>query len=220
MSGIREILNTIFNSFLDLIYNQKCLICGCAKVDNLLCKTCLKDVQFLSSFPHRIYKDIPIYSMSKYENIIKKLIHLLKFKHKKNSAKVLSQLLFSYFQKLDLKEDFILVYPSSFFIKSAWRGYEHMFLITKEFSKLTNFEYKKDLIKKIKPTKPQYQAKDRHKNIKNSFQINKKYINYLKDKNILLVDDITTSGATLEEIINCFLKNDIKNIVCLTISKT
>jgi predicted amidophosphoribosyltransferase len=81
--------------------------------------------------------------MSKYENNIKKLIHLLKFKHKKNSAKILSQLLFSYFQKLELKKDFILVYPSSSFLKSAWRGYEHMFLIVKEFSKLTNFEYKK-----------------------------------------------------------------------------
>ena len=220
MSGIKEFLNTIFNSFLDLIYNQKCLICGCSKVDNLLCKTCLKDVQFLSSFPHRIYKNIPIYSMSKYENIIKKLIHLLKFKHKKNSAKVLSQLLFDYYQKLDLKNDYILVYPSSFFLKSAWRGYEHMFLVIKEFSKLTNFEYKRDLIKKTKLTKPQYQVKDRHKNIKNSFKINEKYIDFLKDKNILLIDDITTSGATLEEIIDCFLTNNISNIICLTISKT
>ena len=43
---------------------------------------------------------------------------------------------------------------------------------------------------------------------------------YLKDKNILLIDDITTSGATLEEIINCFLENNINNVFCLTISKT
>ena len=92
-------------------------------------------------------------------------------------------------------------------------------VITKEFCKLSNLDYKKDLIKKIKPTKPQYKAKNRHKNIENSFDINKKLIEKYKNKNILLIDDITTSGATLEEIINCLLNYGFKNITCLTISK-
>ena len=158
--------------------------------------------------------------MAKYDNNIKKLIHLLKFKHKKLSAKVLSGLLFNYFKKLNFNSDFIITYPNSFYLKSAWRGYNHMCLIAKYFSNLTGFEIFKDLVQKTKPTKPQYQAKNRHKNIKNSFKINKKYITLLKDKNILLLDDITTSGATLEEIIDCFLEVGIKNIICLTISKT
>ena len=95
-----------------------------------------------------------------------------------------------------------------------------MYLIVKEFSKLTNFEINKKLIKKIKYTKPQYKAKNRHKNIKNSFKINEKEIKNIKNKTILLIDDITTSGATLEEIINLLLKYNINEIICLTIAKT
>ena len=213
-------LLNLYSNFLNLIYKQNCVICGCAKTDEILCKSCLKNVQFLSSFAHRIYEQIPIYSMSNYENVIKKLIHFLKFKHKKKVAKVLAQLLFAYFQKLNLKENYIIVYPESYFIKNLSKGYNHSFLIAKEFSNLTGFELKRNLIQKVKPTKPQYKAKDRHKNIKNSFRINSKLVNEIKDKNILIIDDIITSGATLEEIINCFLKEDIKNLTCLTIAKS
>ena len=217
---LRKIIPDLYDNFLNMIYKKKCLICGCSKTDDLLCKTCLKDVQFLSYFAHKFYNRIPIYSAAIYDKNIKTLIQMLKFKHKKSASKPLSDILFSYFKKLNLKDDFIIVYPPSYFIKSAERGYNHMFLIAKHFSKLTGFEINKNLIKKIKPTKPQYKAKDRRKNIKGSFRINQKELLKLKDKKLLLIDDITTSGATLEEIINCFLELNFNNIICLTISKT
>ena len=203
-----------------MIYKKKCLICGCSKTDDLLCKTCLKDVQFLSCFAHKIYEKIPIYSATIYDKNIKSLIQMLKFKHKKSASKPLTNILFNYYKKINLKDDFIIIYPPSFFIKSAQRGYNHMFLIAKEFSKLTGFKVNNKIIIKIKPTKPKYKVKDRRKNIKGSFKINQKELSKLKDKKLLLIDDITTSGATLEEIINCFLKLNFNNITCLTISKT
>ena len=217
---LKNTIQYIYNNFLDMIYKKKCLICGCSKTDDLLCKTCLKDVQFLSCFAHKIYEKIPIYSATIYDKNIKSLIQMLKFKHKKSASKPLTNILFSYFKKLNLKDDFIIIYPPSFFIKSAQRGYNHMFLIAKEFSKLTGFKVNNKIIIKIKPTKPQYKAKDRRKNIKGSFKINQKELSKLKNKKLLLIDDITTSGATLEEIINCFLKLNFDNITCLTISKT
>ena len=209
----------LLNKLSDLIYNQKCLICSCAKTDNYVCKTCLKDVNYLSSFPQKFYKEIPIFCCSTYSGTIKRLIQLLKFSHKKNAAIPLGQILYNYSQRLDLKDDYIITFPASFCLKTLNRGYNHTYLIAKEFSKHTNFEIKKDIIKKTKYTKPQYKAKNRHKNIKDSFKINEKYIEYLKDKNILIIDDITTSGATLEELINCFLNVEIKNITYLVISK-
>ena len=214
-----KLFKKLFLKFSDLIYNQKCLICGCSKTNELLCKTCLKDVEYLSSFPQRIYNSTPIFCATLYKNNVKILIQKLKFLHKKKSAKVLADILFNYFQKLNLKDDYIVIYPPSYFLKSAQRGYNHMFLIAKELSKLTNFEIKKDLIIKTKPTTPQYKAKNRHQNIKNSFKINKKYIDKFKNKNILIIDDITTSGATLEEIINCLKIQGFNNLICLTISK-
>ncbi|MBQ7286810.1 MAG: ComF family protein [Candidatus Gastranaerophilales bacterium] len=215
----KSLLKSITTSFLNLIYCEKCLICSCAKTDELLCKSCLKDVELLSSFPQKIYKEIPIFCACLYKGNLKTLIQLLKFSHKKKASKPLASILYSYYKNLNLNKNYIIVFPPSYYLKSAQRGYNHMFLIAKEFSKLTNFEIKKDLIKKIKPTKPQYKAKNRHTNIQGSFAINKKYIEQIKNKNILIIDDITTSGATIEELINCFLDVEIKNITCLVLSK-
>jgi len=212
-------LKSLFNKFLDLIYNKKCLVCGCSKTDDLLCKSCLKNVYYLSGFAQRFYKEIPIYCATNYKDTIKILIQKLKFSHNKKASVALSEILFNYFQKLNLKEDYIIIFPPSNLIKSSIRGYNHMFLIAENFSKLTKFKICKNLIIKTKYTKPQYKAKNSYSNIKNSFKINKKYINQLENKNILLIDDITTSGATLEEIINCLLESGFKNIICLTISK-
>lgn len=209
----------LFNRFLNLIYNQKCLVCNCAKTDNFLCKNCLKDVYYLSCFTQRYYKKIPIFCAANYAGSVKILIQKLKFSHIKHASIPLSEILFKYFKQLNLNDDYIIVYPPSNYIKNTIRGYNHMELIAKKFSDLSGLKINKNLIKKVKPTKPQYKAKNRRLNIKNSFEINKKYINELKDKNLLLIDDITTSGATLEEIINILLKANLNNITCLTISK-
>lgn len=210
---------SLLNKFLSLIYNQKCLVCGCAKTDDFLCKSCLKNVNYLSCFAQRFYKNIPIFCAANYNNSIKILIQKLKFSHVKNASIPLSKILFDYFKQLNLNKEYIIIFPPSNYVKNTIRGYNHMELIAKNFSNLTGFEVNKNLIKKIKPTKPQYKARNRHLNIKNSFGINKKYINKLKNKNLLLIDDITTSGATLEEIINILLDANLNNITCLIISK-
>ena len=209
----------LFEKFLDLIYKQKCLVCSCVKTNDLLCKNCLKDVNYLSNFPHRIFNSIPIYSASIYEKTIKRLIQLLKFSHKKKASVVLAKILFDYFERLNLNDNYILIYPDSFFLKNMTRGYEHMYLIANEFSKLSGLKLYKHSLLKVKNTIPQYQAKNRIKNIKGAFKINKKYINCLKQNPILLIDDIITTGATIEEIINVLHSEGINNITVLTIAK-
>ena len=220
--GLRNKIIYLYNSFLNLVFDKKCIVCGCSKSDNLLCKTCAKDVNYLSGFPHKIYNGIPIYSASLYQTTVKELIHKLKFKHKKSAAIVLSKILFNYFKKIKEEDkEYIITFVPSFYLKSYERGYNHMYLISKEFSKLTGINIEQNLINKIKYTKPQYKVKDRYKNIKNSIKINKSKILLpdIKEKTIILLDDITTSGATVEEVLNCFLKENINNIICLTVAK-
>jgi len=232
-----ELIKEITSSLLNLIYNQKCLICSCAKTTNYLCKSCLKDVEMLSGFEQRIFNNIPIYCAYIYSKNIKKLIQLLKFSHKKKAAYALAHLLFNYYKKLDrsvpvecsshptstpapaFNKNFIIIYPPTFFLKNASRGYEPLREILNKFSKLTNLSVENNLIKKIKYTKPQYKARNRKTNVKGSFSINKKLIEKYKDKNLLLIDDIITSGATIEELIGVLKKAGINNITVLVISK-
>ena len=94
-----------------------------------------------------------------------------------------------------------------------------MELIAEEFSKLTGFEIEKKLIKKIKYTKPQYKVRNRKKNIENSFIINNDLKEKYKDSSILLIDDITTSGATIETLTDILLESGINDITALVIAK-
>ena len=75
-------------------------------------------------------------------------------------------------------------------------------------------EFNKDLITRIKDTKPQYKLKrnERLVNLSSAFKVTKE--NY-KGKTVLLIDDICTTGATFEEMIKELTKNGITNIVCL-----
>ena len=151
--GFKSFLKYFIENFLNLIYKQKCVVCNvdlennnsysktCSKLSNLLCKTCAKEIQFLNTFSTRIINNTEIFCAANYDKTVKKLIQALKFSHKRQCAKVLAIILFDYFKKLDLKENYILCYPQSHYFKKAQRGYEHMELIVKEFSQLTGLKY-------------------------------------------------------------------------------
>ena len=214
LSGITKLLKSLAN----FLYVNKCIVCN-KNAENFLCSECKKQINYLSPYPIKIYKKVPVYCCSIYETSIKKLIKSLKFYRKKHSSTVLSKILFEYFSKLNIGKNFVIIYPPAFFSKNIRRGYCHMELIAKEFQKLTDFEIEKNLIKKIKYTKPQYKVRNRKKNIEGSFAVNKNLIQKYKNSSVLLLDDITTSGATIENITDILLEAGISDITCLVIAK-
>ena len=92
-----------------------------------------------------------------------------------------------------------------------------MELVAEEFSKLSGFPVNFDLIKRCKDTKPQYKLSraERMENLNNAFGVDKDKILPLP---ILLIDDICTTGATFEEMINTLKKEGIENITCIAAS--
>lgn len=213
-----ENFKKIINSLINFLYINKCIVCG-KNAEEFICQNCTKEINFLSDKPIKIYKRIPIYCATLYETSIKKLIKSLKFYRKKHASIVLSKILYRYFSKLKIEKNFIIIYPPAYFAKNIRRGYCHMELIAEEFSKLTGFEIEKKLIKKIKYTKPQYKARNRKKNIENSFIINNDLKEKYKDASVLLIDDITTSGATIETLTDILLESGINDITVLVIAK-
>lgn len=209
---------------LDLIYKQRCTICGCSKTGEILCKNCLKTVNKLSPYAQKIISSVQIFSAYKYENSIQKLIKNIKFNNVKSGTKAVSILLFDYYKKvlkqnnIDLNPKNAIIVPiPSHPIRSFKRGYCHMELIAKEFSKLTEIPCNFKIIKKVKNTRPQYTLKvnQRAKNIKGAFSC-------IKDKNsektIILIDDLVTTGATLGEVINELQKHNYNKIIAFTLA--
>lgn len=95
------------------------------------------------------------------------------------------------------------------------RGYNQSQLLAKELSDYFNIEFQPVLLK-TKDTEAQHTLpKDKRKsNVQGVFSLDKNY--KITDKNILLIDDILTTGSTMSECVNTLYKNGAKIVLCAT----
>ena len=195
----------ILTKILDIIYPKVCYICG-RKAEDGLCKKCEKLLEKQTAYGIDNYKDdsntffdkhIYLYT---YDGLIRNLILKFKFNDKpylykifiknlKNNKKIC--LLFK-------KYDIIIPVPISK-KREKERGYNQSLLISKELSNLYNIYCDNNILIKTKNTKPQsiLKKEQRIENAKNVYYIvnNKK----IKNKRVLLIDDIFTTGSTVNE---------------------
>ncbi len=208
-----------FEKLLNLIYIQDCYFCKSTKEDTLLCSKCYRKIHFLPPSVLKIYKNCNIYSCCLYEGIIKNLIHALKYKNKKKLALVAAKLMYEYWKNLKIEENFLVLPVPIHKSRLKERKYNHMDLICKEFCKLTNYKLEKNFLIRTKDTKKQYNLhkQERIRNIKDAFDIKQTNMPE-KESNLLILDDITATGITIEEIIKLLNKNGYRNITVLTLS--
>ena len=81
--------------------------------------------------------------------------------------------------------------------------------MAKYISQENNITYWKNILKKVKGTRQQshLSRQEREDNLKNCFKINKNYIDIVDKKNIIIVDDVISTGTTLNEVSRVLKKN-------------
>lgn len=136
--------------------------------------------------------------------IISKSIKDTKYYGKKDILdqfwKILSEL---YLENLDDSLDnLIITSVPMHFIRKLKRWYNHSDLLARSISKNTQIPYHKTLIKRKKYTRQQSKIRKdiRAMNLRNAFAINTKHDDILDKKTIILVDDVVSTGSTLNEV--------------------
>ena len=203
-----------FDRLLDWIYKKKCYFCKSSKEAVKMCSKCYDELDYLPVKINRIVESKKIYCAGIYSKNLQKLIRGLKYHNQPDLAYYLAKFMAEYFEQITDRKDFEVVPVPIFKKREKKRKYNHMNLVGEEFCRLTGYTFNKDLIKRIKDTKPQYKLK-RHEcmqNLSNAFEVDKTNYN---GKTILLIDDICTTGSTFEEMIKEFAKHEITDIVCL-----
>lgn len=135
-----------------------------------------------------------------------KVIHHLKYSGMKDLGIFLGEHLAGYV-KLETEEqnenyDYIIPVPLHK-TKVRERGYNQSEYLVKGLSESMNIPYRFNLISRKRYTKSQTKLTliEREKNIKDAFSLTDDYKGEVKDKNIILLDDVITTGATVNECI-------------------
>ncbi len=152
--------------------------------------------------------------------VLRNLIHYYKYESFKNLTPFLGELLFNYLKSTGLKlENFIIapipLHPG----RERKRGFNQAELLVKFIGPKLNLEFAAAL-KKVKNSKPQAQIKNNEERIKNTegcFKI--KNPELVKNKNVVLVDDVFTSGATMNEAVKILKNCGAKKIIAAVLAK-
>ena len=161
-----------------------------------------------------------LYCALKYENVVREKI--IKYKFNENSY------LYKTFAKIIIKNkkvygflklyDIIISVPM-YKIKKSVRGYNQSELLASEIAKQMELSFEKDVLIKIKNTKVQstLTRTQRVENVKNAFFVTDD--TKIKDKKIILIDDIYTTGSTVNECSKILKRAGAKEICVVTIAK-
>jgi len=165
-----------------------CDVCGRVISRGLdVCGDCLmKPPPFIK---HRSY--------ATYENILRQIILIYKYKGISILKKPLTSLLLSMFTShFKGRFDYVVPVPND---RSRRREFDPVTLIAKRFAKNLNIPLRTDLLKKIKNTPPQalLTQKQRLINLNGAFKLTKK--ENIRKKRIILLDDVYTTGTTVKK---------------------
>jgi ComF family protein len=202
-----------FFPFFDFILPRFCVSCS-AKLNPLedsFCDNCLNKIARASEsrinheYERKFKNDHMIsgfFSLFVFEKDkeLQQGIHALKYNGRFRVGIFLGNLLGEQLQKThpDWKIDLIIPVPLHQ-LKKAERGYNQSYYIAKGLNKILKCELKENHLKRIKFTESQttMNITERKENIAGAFKV--KTISGLRNKNILLIDDVITTGATITE---------------------
>ena len=229
------------NTILNILFSPICINCQrhLDEKNKLICKQCMSLIKSNNTFfcpicRARLTENKNTCHSNSYllaaagnysDPIFQNLIHYFKYKYFDNLTPLLGGLLLKYFKYIDPK--FYILNSKSYIIipiplhpsRERQRGFNQAKLLAKFVSNNLNLKLVEGL-RRIKNTGSQSQQKNkeaRNKNIIGCFKIRSS--ESVKEKNIILVDDVFTSGATMNEAIKILKMNGAKKIIALVLAK-
>lgn len=240
-SRLKGFAKRIADSFRLTLYPEDitCDICGgelTAQTRYRICASCIEKLPFVkghkcvacgvpladeADYCNRCKEDRGVFVKNRsplvYDGETKRLIYALKFGKKKYIAKTLGALMADEFLKCDMRADIIVFVPMTR-EEEKKRGFNQSELLAREIGERLNLPVLPALVKtKETSSQKQLKGKDRAKNLEGAFSC---VFDEVKNRNILLIDDIFTTGATANECSKALLKSKAREVNVLTSAVT
>ncbi len=208
------------NTLLEIFFPGKCLLCGemllgrsqslkpvcmsCLEglipITGRRCRVCsralISEKDICTACRQREYNFDTNYSIFEYSGVIKELIYQYKFRRRKRVALIFTGFLAEALKRLYPRSIVVIPVPPR---KQPWgqRDWEHVDLITRYLEKYHDITVEKILKRSGKKAQKSLDFRQRTENIRNTISLKCKLPN--TSSNIVLLDDIFTSGATGNE---------------------
>ncbi len=199
-----------------------CPVCGkmfkSKAIDSHICGACIKSKEHFTQ----------IRAVGIYDDTLLEAIHLFKYRHKTRFAMPLGRLLFTEFLRHWTPDDIDLVVPVPLHIRRfRQRGYNQAYMLVHEWERMakaagiemSDMAIARDLLVRTRYTPPQVRLRrqERRRNIRGAFEISR--LEKVREKRILLIDDVFTTGATVEECAKVLMKNGAAFVDVLVLAR-
>ncbi|MBN1643683.1 MAG: ComF family protein [Dehalococcoidales bacterium] len=219
---------------LDLLFPRFCV--GCGREGDFICNSCLTSLARIEppvcpkcGRPQKNYglcsscldwqSDIDgIRSPFKFEGVMRKAIHDFKYRNLRAITVTLARLLNDYLVANPIPCDVLVPVPLHD-KRVRERGYNQSSLLAGELGKLTGLPVNEDCLARVGHNLPQAKTgsvEERRQNVKGIFICRN---NILKDRDVLLIDDVATSGATLNACAAALKEIGVPTVWGLTLAR-
>ena len=123
-------------------------------------------------------------------------------------------------QSAEQAADYDLVIPVPLHLtRLRWRGFNQSLILARAIGLRINTPVDPWLLSRTRPTSPQTKLsrEDRRANVRGAFQVNTPAL--AKGQRLLLVDDVYTSGATVEECARTLYQNGARSVDVFTAAR-
>lgn len=214
-----------FDFFVSLLFPRKCLACGKALLMGVICDTCFGTISIgtpsmVSQFQYFMG------AAASYENrALQALIHALKFRGIRAAAEPIADILATYILPIrkSLREYSIVPVPLSS-ERLRTRGFNQAERIAASLGNRLALPVANKILMRTKHTKPQTDTSntfERKNNVRDCFAITEEAMNSaaVPGKRFILIDDVTTTGATLLEAARALSSARAAHVIALAAAK-
>lgn len=235
MQRVKDSLLYFLTSLLDFIYPPLCVACGKEIEKGLICEDCLTKLTRLNieTCPecgepvfdrnsHRCreprLKLKRVRTLGRYNSPRKELIGEFKYHHKPSLAKILGKEMGVILNSDPVLKTSDLLVPIPLHpARKRERGYNQAELLAEEISKFTYIPFS-NCLKRVKNTKAQVTLSERERleNVREAFKLKKGAD--ISGKRVILIDDVFTTGATLNAAALSLIEGGAEEVYGLTVA--
>ena len=214
---------SVFNNWiLDLIFPKHCL--GCNREGLSICSGCTEKLGIVNNpIDYEIEELSELISIALYrDRLWQEVLQNLKYDFNIDISsaldKVFEKTIIDHPEIKDFEFDAVIPVPlhKKRFLE---RGFNQAEVIAKKISKQTGWPLVNDKVIRIKNTSPQAKFDDdaRRENVRRAFQVREK--EFFKNKNIILVDDVFTTGSTLFETAAAIMESGAQKVSAWVVTR-